>query len=200
MALKLENLHPALKWFLVFLPLIIIVTMFYFFIFSPKHQEIKRLEAEISKQESEIARKEAKITKLPILKAEYAKKKKEYEELKFQLPEEKEISNLLKQVSDLGIESGLKVLLWQPQKRSTHSSGIVYEIPVKVNMTGAYHRLGRFFSKLTTLERVVNLRNIDLGKPKPQMTEAMLNITFNAVTFSAIPEDEIQKTQKSSRK
>jgi type IV pilus assembly protein PilO len=114
--------------------------------------------------------------------------------LKQQLPDEKEVSTLLKQVSDLCIRSGLKVILWKPQQRKPHSSGIVYEIPVSVELSGSYHNLGYFFSSLTKLNRIVNISNIKLGDPKADQGSAMLRISFTATTFSAIPEEEIAKT------
>ncbi len=189
---KLKNLHPALLWFLVFIPSILIVVIFYFTVYTPKTEAIESLSKQIKKQKKEIAKKERMIVRLPILKREFEEIKERYEEMKLQLPEEKEISDLLKQVSDLGIESGLKVLFWQPQNRKVHESGLVYEIPVKVNMSGIYHNLGIFYGKLTELNRIVNIVNINLQNPKLKGTKAQLNISFSAVTFSAIPESEIE--------
>ncbi|HHN64520.1 MAG TPA: hypothetical protein ENK09_04080 [Nitrospirae bacterium] len=174
------------------IPLVIIV-LFFFFDYRPKKEEIGRLRKEVAKQEKNIAKAETMLRKLPVIKAEYEKKMAEFEELKRALPEEKEISTLLKQVSDLGIKSGLTIRLWKPQKRRIHSSGIVYEIPVKVEMSGSYHRLGVFFSELTRLDRIVNIRNVSLGNARPAGKEAILRISFNAVTFSSIPEEELAK-------
>jgi type IV pilus assembly protein PilO len=55
-------------------------------------------------------------------------------------------------------------------------------------MSGSYHRLGNFFASLTKLDRIVNITDIKLGSPKPEGKEAILDITFSAVTFTAIPE------------
>lgn len=175
---------------------VVIILVFFFLDFKPKRTEIKKLMSQIAKQEKNISKAETILRKLPVLKADYEKKKAEYEALKRALPEEKEISTLLKQVSDLGIKSGLTIKLWRPEKRRIHPSGIVYEIPVKVEMRGSYHRLGIFFSELTHLDRIVNIRNVTLGGAKPKGKEAILNISFRAVTFSSIPEKELQKRAK----
>jgi type IV pilus assembly protein PilO len=115
------------------------------------------------------------------------------DELKLQLPEEKEVSTLLKQVSDLGIRSGLHIMLWKPEQKKTHPSGIVYVIPVKVELTGSYHSLGYFFSSLTKLDRIVNISDIKLSDPKPGKDVASLKVSFTATTFSSIPEEETTK-------
>jgi type IV pilus assembly protein PilO len=162
----------------------------------PKNKEIKALESKIQAQENEIAKSQAKAEKLTELIAENQRLRNRLNELKEQLPEEKEVSDLLKQVSDLGIASGLRILLWKPEQRVTHLSGIVYEIPVKVELSGSYHNLGYFFSSLTRLNRIVNISDIKLGDPKPAKDSTVLKVTFAATTFSAIPEEEIAQQQK----
>lgn len=183
-----EKMHPGVKVAIVVLPTIIIAALFFFLIYKPKTQQIKRYEKIINKQKKDIAKAERQLARLPELRKEYQMLKKGVELLKVFLPEEKEISNLLKQVSDLGTDTGLKILLWKPQTRRNHSSGIVYEIPVSVKMWGSYHNLGSFYSSLTALDRIVNIKDIKLGNPKPVKKEAIIDISFNAVTYSGIPE------------
>ncbi|HDO36406.1 MAG TPA: hypothetical protein ENH07_08980 [Nitrospirae bacterium] len=175
---------------------VLLIVLFYFFFYRPKSLEMDVLRRAIAKQEQEISDAEAKLRKLPELKALYALRIKELRELKRQLPEEKEVSSLLKQVSDLGIKAGLIIRLWKPSGRKLHSSGVVYEIPVKVAMSGAYHRLGYFFSALSGLNRIVNVSDIKLSNAVPAGNEATLNISFNAITFSAVPENEAASAKK----
>ncbi|NOZ25202.1 MAG: type 4a pilus biogenesis protein PilO [Nitrospirae bacterium] len=189
----LKAVPPAAQYAIAAgVPLLIII-LFFFIYYKPKAAEIKLLEKNIAKQEQEIGKAEAKLRKLPQIKARYEVLVQELDELKRQLPEEKEVTTLLKQVSDLGINAGLEIKLWKPSQRKIHSSGVVYEIPVKVEMVGSYHRLGYFFSSLTRLSRIVNVTNIKLGNAKPETREAKLQISFVALTFSAIPEGEMQK-------
>jgi len=199
MALKvnidLKKLPPYAKIIITFVPALIILIAGYLIFISPKSEEIKALENKISAQENELAKSQSRAEKLAELTAENEKLKKRLNELKEQLPEEKEVSSLLKQVSDLCIKSGLQISLWKPEPKRTHSSGIVYEIPVKVALSGSYHNLGYFFSSLTKLNRIINLSDIKLGDPKPEKENAILRVSFTATTFSAIPEEEIGKQQ-----
>ncbi len=193
MALKLDirNMPASVRVILALLPAVIISALAVVFLILPRHKEIKRLNAEIIKQENEIAKDQAKAARLPTLKLENEKLKKRLDELKLQLPEEREVSGLLKQVSDLGIKSGLRIVSWKPEQKKDHPSGIIYEIPVSVEMSGSYHSLGIFFSSLTRLNRIVNISDIKIGDPKPQRNEAVVKITFKATTFSAVPEGEM---------
>lgn len=193
----LKNLPAALKIGLVAAAFLLICIAVSVVLILPKHKEIKRLQGEITKQENEIAKDQAKAAKLETLKIENDKLKRRLEELKLQLPEEKEVTSLLKQVSDLGIKSGLKIISWKPEQKKDHPSGIIYEIPVSVELSGTYHSLGTFFSSLTKLNRIVNISDLKIGNPKAQISDALLKITFKATTFSAISEAEIKKAEAS---
>lgn len=190
--IDLKNLSPIVRAIITVLPSVIITMVVIFLVILPKHKEIKRLNDEITKQENEIAKDQAKAAKLDILKRENERLLRRLDELKLQLPEEREISGLLRQVSDLGIKSGLRIILWKPEQKKDHPSGIIYEIPVNVEISGSYHNLGLFFSNLTKLNRIVNIGDIKLSDPKPQKNEAILKITFKAATFSSIPEQEME--------
>jgi len=203
MALKLninlKTLPMYVKVILALAPGVIIAALVIFLVIVPKNKEIKALELKIAAQENEIAKDQAKADKLPQLTFENERLRNRLNELKLQLPEEKEVSTLLKQVSDLCIRAGMKIGLWKPEQRKTHTSGIVYEIPVKVELSGSYHDLGDFFSSLTKFNRIVNISDIRLSDPKPEKGISREKITFVATTFSAVPEEEIGKAKETEK-
>jgi len=198
MNIDMKNLPPYAKVIISVLPSLILSIAIIMLLIVPKQKKIKGLDANIDKQNNEIAASQAKSAKLDILKQENERLMKRINELKLQLPEEKEISSLLKQVSDLGIAAGLDIKSWKPGQKTVHPSGIVYEIPVSVEVIGTYHNLGYFLSSLTKLNRIVNISDMKLtniAKTGKVETEGKsgnaLNVTFKAATFSAIPEAEL---------
>lgn len=203
MALKVnfnvKNLPQYGKVIIAVAPAVLIIILALFIFILPKNKEIKALDVKISAQENEIAKNQAKAAKLPELMLENENLKKRLVELKLQLPEEKEVSTLLKQVSDLCIQAGMKIALWRPQQKRNHPSGIVYEIPVNVELLGNYHSLGYFFSSLTKLARIVNISEIKLGTPKTERGIAEIKISFTATTFSSVPEEELTKGQEAGK-
>lgn len=192
MKLKLDigTVPAPVKAVIAVVPAVVISILVVILLILPKNKEIKRLNAEITKQANQIAVDQVKAARLSALKVENERLKKRLEELRLQLPEEKEISTLLKEVSERAIQSGLKIVSWKPEAKKDHSSGIIYEIPVSVEMSGTYHALGVFCSKLTKLDRIVNISDIKISDPKPQGNEATVKITFKATTFSGVPEQE----------
>jgi len=189
--LDFSKVPAFVKIILAVIPAIIIIVVAFLVFILPKNKEIKDLETKIIAQESEIAKSQSKAEKLPELIAINEDLKNKLNELKTQLPEEEEVTSLLKQVSDFAIKSGLKVDLWKPANRTMHSSGIVYEIPVTVELLGSYHNLGHFFSNITSLHRIVNISNLRLSEKEIVGQNALLQINFTATTFSAVPEEAI---------
>ena len=189
--INIKSLPPYARIIISILPAVILSIAIILLFIMPKQKKIKELDAKIDTQNNEIASSQAKAANLDILKQENERLIKRINELKEQLPEEKEISSLLKQVSDLGIASGLSIKSWKPGQKTTHSSGIVYEIPVSVDVEGTYHNLGYFLSSLTKLNRIVNISDMKLGGPKLVKAENLLSASFKASTFSAVPEGEI---------
>jgi type IV pilus assembly protein PilO len=195
MAIKLDmkTLPSYVKIIVAVLPSIIIALLVLFLVINPKLKQIKALEAQIDKQNNEIAASQAKAAKLEVLKLENERLVKRINELKEQLPDEKEISSLLKQVSDMGTSAGLEIISWKPAPKVTHPSGIVYEIPISVAVMGTYHNLGYFLSSITKLNRIVNIDNMKLGTPKKEKNDTILQVSFRASTFSAVPDEEMAK-------
>jgi len=194
MALKLDfkldmkKIPKGVKIGLSFAPPVIISIIVLILIVMPKTKEIKKLNTEISAQVAEISDKKGKAEKLDILKIENAKLKKRLDELKEQLPEEKEVSSLLKQISEVAAKSEMDIQSWRPEQKKGHPSGIVEEIPFSVSLTGTYHNLGYFFSNMTRLNRIVNFSDIKLSVTQSKRDEAMMSISFKASTFSAVKE------------
>jgi type IV pilus assembly protein PilO len=191
--LDMKNLPRYARVAVAIVPSLIIALVVVILVIMPKHKEIQALNSKIDDQNNQIATSQAKGARLDVLIKENEQLLKRLNELKEQLPEEKEISNLLKQVSDICTESGLDMKSWRPGQRKKHPSGIVYEIPVSVAVTGTYHDFGKFLGNLTKLNRIVNVKNIQMGSPRMVGGTDVLQISFTASTFSAIPESEIGK-------
>jgi type IV pilus assembly protein PilO len=182
---KIKSLPAHLQIIIAVVPSIILIIMFVFLIYSPKNKEIKNLKARVIQLDKDITAGEAKVKRLDSLIAENALLKKKLSRLKEQLPEEKEVSELLKQISELGLRSGLEILLWKPEARKTQPEGLYVEIPVKVEVLAEYHRLGDFFSHISRLPRLVNISDINLRKDLKGM-EGIINAKFTARTFASV--------------
>ena len=202
---SLDNLSPSKKNILLVLPSLLIIVLSITFLILPTLDEKSRISTDVEKQRAELQSSQQQASRLTTLIGENEALKKKLAALESKLPEEKEVSGLLRQVSQLAFKSGLDTVLWRPSAKSVHSSKEVYEIPVNVEMRGSYHRFGQFFSNITKLERIVNLDKIVMkstGKIS-RKGAAALAVSFVAVTYSSIPEAEkkaMEKAEKGGKK
>ena len=176
--------HKAVQTTIVLLPVALILGLSIFLLFMPKLETKKKIEKRIEEQEKEIAKSQSMVAKLDELLAENKKLIEKLKELEEQLPEENEVSTLLKQVTELTHEASLDIISWRPSSKRNHSSGIVYEVPVSVQLNGSYHNLGIFFSSLTGLDRIVNISNIS-ASVNPTVALNLFSPKFTNIFFSA---------------
>lgn len=202
---SLDNLSPSKKNILLVLPSLLIIVLSITFLILPALDEKSRISADVDKQRADLQSSQQQASRLTALIGENEALKKKLAALESQLPEEKEVSGLLRQVSQLAFKSGLDTVLWRPSAKAVHSSKEVYEIPVNVEMRGSYHRFGQFFSNITKIERIVNLDKIVMkgtGKVS-RKGAAALAVSFSAITYSSIPEAEkkaMEKAEKGGKK
>jgi type IV pilus assembly protein PilO len=184
--IDIRNLPKPVKIAVAIVPSIILVASVYFMVIKPKYATIEKLKKEITKQEQDISKSQSMVAKLDELKVENERLKAELKTLEAYLPAEEEISSLLKQVEELVRESELQLISWNPSAKRRHSSGIVYEVPVSIALSGSYHNLASFFSELTKIDRIVNVNNITMSGKGAKRATAILSVSFSAVTFMAV--------------
>ena len=161
-------------------------------------EEMMKLKNEEKAIKDEIIKAEKTAARFEELRELNEQLKKKIEILSQLLPTESEVSGVLKKVSEFGLQKGLTVTLWRPQSNNLHPTNEVYEIPVEVVMKGKYHVFGKFFSDITKIERVINLKKIELKRGDKEPT--LLSAHLVAVTYSLIPEEEKEKLKGQKKK
>lgn len=189
--MKLEEMSKRNRILISILLPLVIIALFISLYFLNALDDIKKLQNEERALKEEIEKAQKLAARYEELKALNEQLKRKMEILTQLLPKESEISGVLKKVSEIGLQRGLTVTLWRPQNKNVHPSNEIYEIPVEVGIKGKYHVFGNFFSDISGIERVVNLKKIDLKKGEKEPT--LLNVHLIAVTYSIIPEEEKQK-------
>lgn len=198
--LDIRSLPSYARIIIALLPAVFLSAIIIIFMVVPRQKEIRELGAQLDKQNNEIEVSKAKVAKLDLLKKENRILQERWNELKQQLPEESEVSGLLKQVSDRSIAAGLDMRSWKPGAKRVYPGGVVYEIPVSVVVSGTFHNFGTFLGSLTRLDRIVNVNNIKMGSAKMKGESSVLQISFSAATFSAIPEKAVGKGKKGRKR
>jgi type IV pilus assembly protein PilO len=155
--------------------------LFYFLFFNPQIEKITLLQKQVdaASEELKIARKAARD--LPKYQKEFEDVQNEFDATAVLLPKSQEIPNLLRNISDLGKSAGLDFLKFTPGVEIPKD--FYAEIPIDITIRGPYHNLGFFLDKVSKLERIVTVNNINIDKPEKDGTEMLLNSTCRLVTY-----------------
>ncbi len=171
--------------------------LFVYLYHIPMRNEISGLEKDIAGNREQIAKNEKDIKQIDELKAEVKALEEKWELAKKQIPQETEVSGLLRDVQNQVNQSGLTLKLWKPEKKTPHESGIVENIPISMTLMGGYHNLGVFFDRVSKLTRIVNMQNLKMDGAKINKSGAVeINISCTAVTYAV----EVEKKDEAASK
>ncbi|MBW1679252.1 MAG: type 4a pilus biogenesis protein PilO [Deltaproteobacteria bacterium] len=177
--------------------IVLITALFVWFIIKPEYQTLDIKEQEYNKLKLDLDAKKKITQDLKKIQARLEKLKRELEVMNAQLPDKKEIPGLLKTISSVGKEAGLKFQLFRP--RTEISKDFYAEIPVEIQVVGSYHEVANFFYKVGMLDRIVNITNVNMGNPVEENGEIKLKTSCLATTFRFI-EDPIQGGESPDKK
>jgi type IV pilus assembly protein PilO len=165
-----------------------IVAVYWAVSYSPNATVLAEQRARLEDLEQQRATKTRQIAQLEVLRQQVKQLDAELAKALAQLPDQKEIPELLSTVSSLGRESGLDILLFRQKPENLQD--FYAEVPVEMSMKGTYAQLTEFFDKVGGLNRIVNVKDIVMKSPLVTEGRVLLSSTCNAVTFRFLSEDE----------
>jgi len=101
-----------------------------------------------------------------------------------QLPNKTEVADLLVDVSQTGLASGLEFELFQPQAENPRE--FYAELPITIRVIGEYHEFGNFVSGVAALPRIVTLHNININRRAGDL----LSMDLTAKTYRYLETEE----------
>lgn len=181
---SLGNAPAAVKAIVVALLLALVIGAGYYFHTSKQMESLKGVEAEEEQLKRTFENKAKKSANLEIYKEQLEEMKVEFGTMLRQLPSQTEIPAVILDVSQTGLASGLKILLFKPQGEV--DKGFYAEKPIQIQVSGDYHQMARFSSGIAALPRIVTLHNIKL---KPADKEGILIMDVTAKTYRYLADD-----------
>lgn len=182
----IANLSPAKKLILLFVIVGIIVGSYWYGFYRSKARTLKTLEAEYSTKQAKLNENEAIVRNLPRFKEEVDKLNVRLKTVVRELPNRREIPNLLETVSNLGAINGLEVVYVKPNPDV--NKDFYAEVPIQIKVKGGYHEVGMFFDAVSKLPRIINVSNVTMGNPKEDKDGGalQLDVSTTATTYRYI--------------
>jgi type IV pilus assembly protein PilO len=103
-----------------------------------------------------------------------------------QLPNKTEVADLLVDVSQTGLASGLEFELFKPQAELPRE--FYAELPINIQVIGRYHEFGDFISGVAGLPRIVTVHDVKISPREKDGSLLVMNLT--AKTYRYLEEDE----------
>jgi type IV pilus assembly protein PilO len=191
---KIEELSKVQRILIFSGVFIAIIAIFVFLLYKPKLAQISTLKKQLNTLEQKLVVAKKNSADLKKFQQQMKEAEVQFKMAMRQLPEKEEIPSLLTSISRSGQDVGLEFLLFEP--KSEVRKEFYAEIPVAMQVKGGYHDLAVFFDKVARLSRIVNIKNIKMGRAKDSTD---LNTSCTAVTYKFV-EPAPEKKSKNKKK
>jgi type IV pilus assembly protein PilO len=185
--------------------LLLVATVFVVFggyaymLYWPRADEITGKEQTVVSLRQDRDRKAALVANLPQAKQDVADLNAALKQAIAQLPDTKEIPDLLSGISAVARDAGLEIQQFR-QKPEVYQD-FYAEVPVEILVRGAYWQVESFFQRVSDLTRIVNMS--DIGVKAPPLIESdpvKLQTSCAATTFRFLDEEERARIAKEREK
>ena len=160
----------------------------YSFLYEPTAAQIGKLNDDIANAQNEKNLKQQKAANLAALQKEIRELDARLKEAVAQLPNKREIPDLLSSISNKARESGLEIVLFRP--RAENYQDFYAEVPVDIIVKGRFHNVVSFFDEVGRLDRLVNINNIGFKNPKVNADQVTVETSSLATAFRFLDEAE----------
>ncbi|MCG7994132.1 MAG: type 4a pilus biogenesis protein PilO [Candidatus Thiodiazotropha taylori] len=146
---------------------------------------VERKELDLRK---EFETKQAKASNLDAYRLQLEEMKQSFGTMLRQLPDKTEVAELLVDVSQTGLASGLEFELFKPQEELPKE--FYAELPIQIVVKGEYHEFGNFISGLAALPRIVTIHDVKIKRGDPKSGDTKLMLEATAKTYRYLDEEE----------
>jgi type IV pilus assembly protein PilO len=162
---------------------------YWYFVWKAKRPELLEARAKETELWNTLETKARKAANLQAYKDQLAEMEKSFGAMLRQLPNKTEVPNLLVDISQTGLASGLEEKLFRPQGEIRKD--FYAELPISIRLTGGYHEMGSFAAGIAALPRIVTLHDIEIAPPAKGAAaggDLVLNVT--AKTYRYLDDEE----------
>lgn len=185
---------------------IAVLVLAWFAYLSGSVDDLHHMEAQETTLRGQFEDAQVKANNLPVLKKELAQINDLLKTLVTRLPDKNEIPELVIDVSQAALTSGLQVDLFQQQNEIKHD--FYAEKQINMQFRGTYHQLGAFFSLIAQQPRLVAVvpdgLKVGLAKADDKTAykagvDPQLSFTGRVRTYRYLSQDEEDQIAESKR-
>ena len=145
--------------------------------FEQKEQELKKV----------FEKKARQAVNLEAYENQLAEMRESFGAMLRQLPNKTEVADLLVDVSQTGLASGLEFELFKPRREVPRE--FYAELPINIRVVGDYHEFGDFVSGVAALPRIVTLHNVNIKRRDGKKSDVLV-MNLTAKTYRYLEDNE----------
>lgn len=152
----------------------------YFYSVTPKIEQLESIARDEIALRQDFENKQRKVANLEAYREQLAQMRSSFGSMLRQLPSKTEVANLLNDISQTRVASGLEEQLFQPQGEQRRDFYAV--LPNIIIVTGSYHEMADFVSRVSSLPRIVTISNVAL-RAQDKSTDLQMTATVNTYRY-----------------
>jgi type IV pilus assembly protein PilO len=176
----------------------ILFGVLFYLLVMPQMETKKQLQGEFNEVKANLDRLLVVKNNLPKAKAEFEKVKEELRQTLTQLPDTKDIPNLVRNIWSVSSENRLNVKYFEP--KGIQPKEFYGEVPFEIRFSGNFHNVAHFFDGVRRLERIIDVTSFSLEAPaKMDPRNVVLEGRATAKTYVYLREDQKPKKQEQKK-
>ncbi|MBT2987376.1 MAG: type 4a pilus biogenesis protein PilO [Candidatus Thiodiazotropha sp. (ex Ctena orbiculata)] len=177
-----------IKIVVVLLAAVLVLVAGYYLVVEADMASLEKVQKKEQELRADFKAKQKKASNLDAYRKQLEEMKQSFGTMLRQLPNKTEVAELLVDVSQTGLASGLEFELFKPQEEVPRE--FYAEFPIQVKVTGQYHEFGNFISGLAALPRIVTIHNVKISRVAKEDANADLLMEATAKTYRYLDEEE----------
>lgn len=195
---RLARIKTKQRWGIVAGIVVGIFAAFYMTSYKNSNAQLSEISAQIEETSRTVKKLRAIEKRLPRFEEGLKKLRERLDISMTLLPEKKEIPALLTRITDLGNQSGIEFINFQPG--SEKAQNFYAEVPVAIAFQGSYHDLADFLDELRTLRRIVHVRKLSIGGMRSEGGIISLSAKSILVTYRFLSPEEEKEVAEAKKK
>lgn len=177
---------PApVRAFVIALVFVGVLGLGYWLDIKDQRASLQQAEAKEQQLRQTFETKAKKAANLEAYEQQLAEMKESFGAMLRQLPNKTEVAELLVDISQTGLASGLEFELFKPQAEVPKE--FYAELPISIRVKGDYHEFGNFISGIAALPRIVTVHDINIV---PIKDDSKLTMDILAKTYRYMDDEE----------
>lgn len=179
----------------------LLMALGWYLMVQPKQEELEGLVNNEQTLRTQFVEKQGRAANLEALTEQLENMQKMLRELLRQLPNKTQMPDLLVDISQTALGSGITTEIFQPGPEQVRPEDYYAEKPIALKLRGSYHQFGNFISGVASLPRVVILTLHDVSflpvvangasNPPPGAKRGDLFLEGTVKTYRYLEDDEV---------